>query len=814
MFCKSCGTDLGDKQPRFCPACGGEHPTQLVKPPAPAREAEKGRGRRALWIALLSAGLIATGGGVYWSLSSTVSPVDVNSSFTLDYPSDAQNLDVFLDGDSFDTVLQGGPYYLGVESGRQQPIIAAFRQLKGAKVAEAEKLTRGVFEQEVLLLEDVVHLQEAMIGFWEVLQADNGDLRRQGGDLASLLLADRIKLEGLIALYKGLPGNGNEMIKARNMYRRSMLAVELAGVQTRSLANLTAVALPLVSTYEKSSDPELKDAVRQFEVSLERMEEAGSRLNDIQSSIALLSSVLRQINTGEHYMGLASLEYARKITPAIQANLELVGSNGHASRADLDFMQENLKYQGQVFSGLEKSLRAVPASNLVSPAELDQVKLSQEFSLILSAHAAGNSAWERSIQALSMSAGDARKQVSSKLSDGWQSIKTTYQDAKGAVGFGMDGVNTAVKSGFDYAIGKWEGNSDKDIRDTIVENFAKMEKNLVTGESGADVFESAEDYFNSLEDGGGDFAGTGVRTVLGEGNASWLAGHVGKITVNMFTGFGKGIAKIANTRSTDGEVAEGFLDVGLSFIGGSKAIGKASQIVAGGKSGVKPLGKKGLNFLDRVAKNADLGKLKDVSASLLSKKKLTPGEIKKLISNAAKIEADEALKQSLMAVNEAVNKEFLDLIAKAGATLKSNATAGVKQSYKEFTQEVFKDSLQGYKDALVKVLGDSFSEYVDNLVANKADDMFKVMVKEYVDRELIESGKGSPKGRPKGKGNCVINGVVHDFDDCIKPSEGVEPAEEGDCGIFCDEESKQRFRQSLNKGLSGVADQMGRSQTD
>ena len=542
------------------------------------------------------------------------------------------------------------------------------------------------------------------------------------------------------------------------------------------------------------------------------MAAAGGKLENIQSRIARLSNVLRQINTGEHYMGLASLEYARKLAPTIQTNLNLIATNGRASSADLDFMQENLKYQGRVFNGLEKSIQAVPAANLVSPSELDQVKLSQEFSLILSAHAAGNSAWERSIQALSMRAGDARKQVSSKLAGGWQSIKTTYQDAKGAVGLGMDGVNTAVKSGFDYAIGKWEGNSDKDIRDTVLENFAKMERNLVTGESGADVFESAEDYFNAIEDGGGDFAGAGVRTILGEGNASWLAGHVGKITVNMFTGFGKGIAKIANTRSTDGEVAEGYLDVGLSFIGGSKAIGKASQILSGAKSGVKTLGKKGLNFLERVAKNADLGKLKEVGASLLSKKNLTPGNIKKLINNAAKIEADEALKQSLLAVNEAVNKEFLELIAKAGATLKSNATAGVKQSYKEFTQEVFKESLQGYKDALVKVLGDGFSEYVDNLVANKADDMFKVMVKEYVDRDLIENGKGQTA---QGEGNCVIDGVVHDFDYCVQHgSEDAEPAEEGDCVVFCDEESKQRFQQNVQKGTLEAIDTIQKRQAE
>jgi hypothetical protein len=44
MFCKSCGVNLGEKQPRFCPACGGEHPTQLVKPVAPARAARLAEG--------------------------------------------------------------------------------------------------------------------------------------------------------------------------------------------------------------------------------------------------------------------------------------------------------------------------------------------------------------------------------------------------------------------------------------------------------------------------------------------------------------------------------------------------------------------------------------------------------------------------------------------------------------------------------------------------------------------------------------------------------------------------------------------------
>lgn len=770
MFCKSCGSNLAEKQPRFCPVCGCEHPTRIIPavlspvaglPPRPGR-------RRLLWGSLAAAGIAASGGGAYWWFAGRPPVADANMSFSLDYPTDATTLDMFLEGDGFDLILQGGPYYLGSAQLKPQPILAAFRQLKQAKVAEAIGLSQAVFGLERKLQEDIVLLQEAMVDFWWDLHDNDPSKRKQGGELASLLVTDRLKLEGMLALYEGLPQSGSDMIQARNEYRRSMLTVMLAGAQARALAHVTAVALPLVAAHEQSEDEDIRLAVRRFEGRMDAMGRAAERLDQAQQKIALLATVLRQINTGEHYMGLASLEYARQLMPGIQSQLQQAAASGRLTSEDGDFMRDYLALQGRQFNGLEKSLKGASAASLLNPAELDRVKVSLPLSLMPLALAAGDSAWTRSIQALSMSASEVTGRSAGALSGSWQSIKTTYQDAKGAVGFGMDGVNAAVKSGFDYAIGKWEGNSDKDIRDTIAGNFAKMERNLVTGESGADVFEAAEDYFDALEAGGGDFAAAGVRTVLGDGNASWLAGHVGKVTVNMFTGFGKGVAKIANTRSTDGEVAEGFLDVGLSFIGGSKAVGKASQLLAGGRSGAKLVGKKGLGFLERMANKADLGKLREVSAGLLSKKKLTPGEIKKLISNAARIEANEALKQSLRAVNEAVNKKFGELLSKAAQTLKANASEGVKQSYKEFTQKVFKESLEGYRDALVTVLGNGLGEYIDNLVANKADDMIKVMVKEYIDRGIVE-----------------LNEADGENDD--------------ECFFLCDEESKQRFADEVMK---------------
>lgn len=749
MFCESCGANIGNRVTNFCGTCGcaqSDAPLNQVLPLVAGSTAiVKRKNRGLIWVALVSAGVLVIGGMVSLGMVPTNNSPDVNLNFTLNYPSDEQMLDRFLHSDTYDTVLQGGPYYLGVDQMGQQPIDIAYRRLKAAKVAEAKGLNDEIFKQEKQVHEDILTLHAAMILLWDVLQSGDSRLHRDGNALATLLVADRLKLEAMLAAYEGLPEAGNAVVTARNDYRRSALTIALAGAQAKALARLTAVALPLVSTYEKSPNKAFVDAIHQFERQMEGMTSAAEHLNTAQDKIAVLAIVIKQINTGEHFMGVASVDNARRLMPEMRDNLHVVESNGRASAADLNFMQSNLAYQARLFGGLERNLQAVPARHLLNPTELDRVKLSREFSLIMPAYADEASGWERSIKALSMEAQDDRQGLSSTAAGSWTSIKTTFQDAKGAVGFGMDGVNSAVKSGFDYAIGKWEGNSDKDIRDTIVDNFTRMEKNLVTGESGADTFESAEEYFDSIEESGGNTTSAAVSTVLGEGNVSWLAGHVGRISVNMFTGFGKGLAKIASTRSGDGEVAEGFLDVGLSFIGGSKVVGKASQLFAGGRSGTKILGQKGLNFLDRVAKNADLAKLRDIGASLLSKNKLTPRDIKKLISNAGKIETNEALKQSLLAANEAVNKKFTDLIAKAGQTLKDNASSGLTQSYKEFTQQAFKESLEGYKSALVTVLGNGFSEYVDNLVANKADDMFKLMVKEYVDKKIIPLQKSGGK---------------------------------------------------------------------
>ena len=170
MFCKFCGANTGDRPVNFCPACGS--PLKPLSPsPTPAGTsavANNGR-RRLLWTALASAGLVATGAAFYVGGCTFVNRPDANLGFTLNYPSDEQMLDQFLQGDSAAAVLLGGPYYLGVEQVGLQPIAIAFRRLKAAKVAEATGLNQKIFEQEKRVQEEILLLHAAMIELWNVL---------------------------------------------------------------------------------------------------------------------------------------------------------------------------------------------------------------------------------------------------------------------------------------------------------------------------------------------------------------------------------------------------------------------------------------------------------------------------------------------------------------------------------------------------------------------------------------------------------------------------------------------------------------------
>jgi hypothetical protein len=281
------------------------------------------------------------------------------------------------------------------------------------------------------------------------------------------------------------------------------------------------------------------------------------------------------------------------------------------------------------------------------------------------------------------------------------------------------------------------GNSVGEITTEIAGNYKKIGDNFKAGKSGTEILKTATGYFDSAEEAGGKAASSVVESTIGKGWTSWMAGQAGKLTVNLFTSLGKGITKVSNQDSTPGEVVEGTLDIGLSFIGGSKVIASSSQIAKGSKEAVKLFGEKGINFLGSTLFKGDLKALKGMTADILKNTKLTPEQVSQLITNAIDIEIKEGIEKELATISKNLNQKFLDLLKEGGATILENSTTGAKEAYKEFVQKAFENSLKGYKDALLAVLGKDFTSYIDNLVANKADDLLKETIKNYIDNGII-----------------------------------------------------------------------------
>jgi fructose-bisphosphate aldolase class 1 len=162
----------------------------------------------------------------------------------------------------------------------------------------------------------------------------------------------------------------------------------------------------------------------------------------------------------------------------------------------------------------------------------------------------------------------------------------------------------------------------------------------------------------------------------------------------MFTGLGKGIYKIADKEASAGQIVEGMLDVGLSFIGGSKVIVKGSQAMGASKDIAKRSAQKAFNYLQQMAKNLEKTELKTVTSELLKNSKLTPSQVASLITTSLEMEGKQAVATQLKVVSAELNKKFTDMLKQGVKGIYGNMTDDAAKSFKEFVKLNMESSLK------------------------------------------------------------------------------------------------------------------------
>lgn len=741
-----------------------------------------------------------------------VKPPEKPISFDQPTPTNEASIAYYTENDTFATLAGASPYYMGNQPS-ELPGLLQYETLKQQKVQEAITLTDNLIQACKDLKTQLEPYKGAFYDFVGTAQENEDKLKKYAAESSGQILEYLVTEGALIVNYESIDPDKvvQPLTKTMLQYQKTMLAMQLGETMINDITYLLASTSALYNAFESTTNPSIKDQLSLFQKELEKIERVNPFVDKVVNTQLNLAIVLKQIETGDYYMGQATLEFMQQSLPNIKSEMEKITPNDTITSENIEAINE---YEGVIETFIENmgtntegidtsSLLTIelPSSNGTTTSwgidkSMAAYAPSESQKLLGAYKSLQNTPPPEQLPSTWSKIGSALK---SGASFTWSGIKSGFSKAQTGVGVTLDTIGAGTKSIFDAGFGLANGNSVSEVTSEIAGNFKKVGDNYNKGTSGSQILKDAGGMLKGAEEAAGSAAEGGVEYVVGKGWTSWAVGGITKTTVGMFTGFGKGMYKIANKQSSTGELVEGMLDVGLSLIGGSKVIVKGSQVLTGGKEMAKWSAEKAFTFLKMMGNKLEQGELKAMTAEILKNSKLTANQVLSLISNSLEMEGKEAIAVELKAISSEMNSRFAALLKDGLKTIATNIKTVPGTTYEKWVQTAFEDSIKGFKDAMIARLGNNYKDYIDNLVAAQMNKLIKTAVKEWVDAQtapLLKDLAGK-----WDSGSMVIT-------DVIVSDEFRKEAEKEGCNI-ADIEAQKGKTQPLNMSLNPTSETGG-----
>jgi len=660
--------------------------------------------------------------------------------FTQQFEDTDTQMKSMASNDSYHTVISAGPLYAGKESD-QQPGLKRFRELKLALVDQIMQAISKADTDGRTYAVDLKALKDKYIDYLGRTLEQNKKLGSQMKEETKGIIEPEVAYTANFAVYKSTDPSSTDQdsVKALLQYQQVYLTLQNISLLSDDTAQTTGGLLTLQTALQNSGDANMKAIADDIEANSPSMVDSlGQKLSDLQQSAANIDGMLKQIDTAEYYMGQASAQYMQTQLADLNTKLAGLTPNANLTADDIAFMKNLTKYYGDFAGQIKQNLDQVDKSKLLSFATPAPAQ-----GLIPLANAQTSLDPEEGYgsKALGFLTSAAKATYNAGTTAGkftWNAGKTLISGTKTAIGVTLDTMAATTQSAKDIIGGGLSGDSLHQIGQNIKDNFHQVADNYNEGRSGSDILTTAHDYFDSVEKAGGNLAASAVEKTIGKGWTSWAAGHVGKLTVNLFTSLGKGITAVANKSSTNGEIAEGLLDIACSFIGGSKVIATGSEMLSGSKQLLKNFGEQGFNFIAKTLWAGDVAAAKALREELKLGAKMTAKELEQaLFMNASDIAFKEGMVKEMQAAGAKLTQELKGLITGGAKTIAENIPNEIAKNFKEFVKDEFENTLKGLGEGILSGLGDNFTKYFNNVVGNKIDDIIKELTKEAVDSGKI-----------------------------------------------------------------------------
>lgn len=652
-------------------------------------------------------------------------------SFNLPTPKDSKEAEYYTKNDTIDTIYLSTPYYIWNQADIL-PGYVEYNKLKQAKIDETIKLTQELYQKNIELKKLLEPFKSSYFDFTEIVLKKDKKSRKFIAETTKNITANLVNEEIVIANYESLDTSKikNPLAKSTFQYQKTMHSLDLWKAVTKDTIYLLTTSAVLSELYKDNS--ELKSEAKVFENQMKKISSLSDKIDEIKNHMIYIDTALKQIETWDYYLAKSSLNFVKSNFKDVKEKLNSIKWNDNFTKDDVELSKQYLLYIEEFSKNIERELWKINKNNFLSYNDIK--KLTNDKSMLLTeVYAVSDDDLWTAYDTLSQSsvttseAVDTIKGWLKKAANmTWEWAKAWFNGAKTVVWVTLDTASAITKSAMDAWFWAANWNTLDEVTSEIGSNFKKIGDNYDKWVSWSDVLKDAGGQLEWAEDA----IKNAIEWTIWEGRTSWWVGWLAKLTVGMFTGFWKGIYKIADKQATVGTLIEWWLDVGLSFIGWSKVLLQWTA-GAGGKEVAKNFWSKVIKFVTKMWTNAEKWWLKS----------LTSKEAMGFITDAIEQEAKQAVISEIKQAEIMVSKKLTEILKEWLKNIIKNAKWAwetVVWNYKDFVKEQFKHSLESYKEALKKVVWNGFDDYIDNIVTWKIDDFVKTSIRVYADASAFD----------------------------------------------------------------------------
>ncbi len=658
-------------------------------------------------------------------------------------PTNEKNTDFFLNPDSDLELALGWPYYISNKN-LDQPFFNEFNKLKQKKVEEAVWITEDIFKDSVKLREELSDFKKSYIALFSEILPENSDLAKTAKASAEIILDYQLKEDILITNYNEIKlDSENDAINSYFKYTKTYLAIKLSDTVYEDLNTFISISAQAVLALEDRD--EIKNQLKDFDKKMETIINLQDTLANIQKNQIILNTALKQIETANYYMSKGSIAFIKQNLPDLKQKVESLKQRKDIDKEDVDFLESYVSYYADLTNSLDTAIENNFDKDRILEVNVTKEDISYIEKLLPITYAeTEESKWffSKALWAIKYTAKWAFNLTKKTAKFSWKTAKATYKWTKAVVWFTAWLVDTTAKSSFDTAFWVYNGNSFKEIKDNIYNNFSKFKDNVKKWTAWSNLFKNAWEMLDWAEDVIASVPEWAVEKTIWKWRISWGTAGLTKMTVWMFTWLGKWIYKIANAKSSNWEIAEWYLDVGLSFIGWSKVLFKSSKLFSATSKikWFKEMLKWWLVFIEKSAVKLKWQSIKWLSKAAIKKLWLIPWKIKILVMSNPKEKVKQLLKNKLTNLSDGVRQKLQELSKRwLKDIIKSSAwwLDEIKWSYEWFVKSAYEKWLKGYLESIVWVVWWSADDYLDNLVWWEIDNLIKSAIKEAIDSWII-----------------------------------------------------------------------------